>query len=47
MWFWGVGIYPMLYAENNVGMLEGFFDYFRECFVFLFESILDMIEVWV
>ena len=33
----GGGIYPMFCGENNVGLLEGFFNYFRECFVFLFE----------
>ena len=26
----GGGTYPMLCKENNVGLLEGFFNYFRE-----------------
>lgn len=36
----GGGIYPMLCGENNIGLLEGFFNYFREFFLLLFGFFL-------
>lgn len=34
------GIYSLLCGENSTRMLEGFFNYYRECFVYLFEFFL-------
>lgn len=40
-WFWFWGWYPSFVVwGNNVGLLKGFYLYFRECFVFLFEFFL-------
>jgi hypothetical protein len=34
------GIYSLLCGENSICMLEGFFNYSRECLVYLFEFFL-------
>ena len=36
----GGGICTMLCGEYNVGLLEGLLNYFRECFIYIFEFFL-------